>query len=241
MKFLHRSVVAVLALAVVAGCDLDIPFEPPPFQVELPSGPVAHTFTYVPHEDGPEITSIVVRGSFNDWSGNAMAMTQHEGTWSVTAPLDPDTYEYKYVFNGDNWADNMCGSDTWGNPPGGPIDPAVTECAGENGIVEVDPSGPRAHTFTYVPHENTEEITSIVVRGTFNDWSGNAMAMTEHEGTWSVTTGLASDSYQYKYVFNGENWADNMCGSDTWGNPPGGPIDPDVTECDGENAVLVIP
>jgi hypothetical protein len=67
------------------------------------------------------------------------------------------------------------------------------------------------------------------------------MAMTQTGGTWSVSTGLESGRYEYKYVFNGETWADNMCGSATWGNPPGGRIDPAVEECEGENGVLVIP
>jgi len=245
MKVLHRSVVAVLALAVVAGCDQDIAFEPPPYQVEPPpeyTGPVAHTFTYVPHEDGPEIESIVVRGTFNDWGGNAMRMTLHDGVWSVTASLEPETHDYKYVFNGENWADNMCASDTWGNPPGGPIDPDVAECRdGGDGVLVVAADGLPAHTFTYIPHDETPEIESIVVRGTFNDWGGNAMAMTEDDGTWSVVAGLEPGEHDYKYVFNGENWADNMCASDTWGNPPGGPIDPDVEECrDGGDGVLVI-
>jgi hypothetical protein len=144
------------------------------------------------------------------------------------------------VFNGDNWADNMCASQNWGNPPGGPIDPNVAECAGENGVIFVDPAGLAAHTFSYVPHAETPEVESIVVRGSFNGWSGNAMRMTEHGGTWSVTTGLASGRYEYKYVFNGEGWAGNMCGDGTWGNPPGGKVDPNVAECAGENAVLEI-
>jgi hypothetical protein len=241
-----RSVMPVLALAVVVGCGEDFPFEPPPYQVEPPpeyTGPIAHTFTYLPHEEGPEIESIVVRGTFNGWSGNAMRMTLNAfGEWSVTASLEQGTHDYKYVFNGENWADNMCASDTWGNPPGGRIDPSVEECrGGGDGVLVVTADGPIAHTFTYVPHEETPEIESIVVRGTFNGWSGNAMAMTEHEGTWSVVAGLEPGEHDYKYVFNGENWADNMCASDTWGNPPGGRIDPDVEECrGGGDGVLVI-
>jgi hypothetical protein len=238
-----RSFVPVLVLGALVGCTPgDFPFEPPPFQIELPSGPVAHTFRYIPHADTPPITSIVVRGQFNDWSGDAMRMTLHDGVWSVTAALDPDTYEYKYVFNGDGWADDMCASATWGNPPGGRIDPDITQCAGGgNGLVEVDAGGLLAHTFRYQPHADTEEITSIVVRGQFNDWSGDAMRMTEHNGVWSVTRGFESGTYQYKYVFNGDQWADNMCASTRWGNPPGGRIDPAVENCDGENAILVRP
>jgi hypothetical protein len=247
MKLMARSALPALLLVVVAACSPDdVTFEPPPYQVEPPPPPpeyqIAHTFTYVPHEDTPEIESIVVRGEFNGWSGNAQRMTfnEAEGIWNVTVPLDAERYQYKYVFNGEGWAGNMCADDTWGNPPGGPVDPDLEECEGENGVVNVDPEGLPAHTFTYLPHAETPEIESIVVRGEFNGWSGNAMRMTEHEGVWSVTTGLSSGRYQYKYVFNGEGWAGNMCADGTWGNPPGGPVDPDVEECDGENAVLVI-
>jgi hypothetical protein len=247
MRSLQKSVVAVLALAVMVGCDRDFAFEPPPYQVEPPPPPpeyqIAHTFTYVPHEDGPDIESIVVRGEFEDfWSGNRLRMTLYEGVWSVTVPLEGgESYQYKYVFNGENWAGNMCAEGTWGNPPGGPVDPNIQECDGENGVLVVDPEGLPAHTFEYIPHEDTPEIESIVVRGEFQDfWSGNRLRMTLWEDTWSVTVGLEPGRYQYKYVFNGENWAGNMCAEGTWGNPPGGPVDPNIQECDGENGVLEI-
>ncbi|MGH7445581.1 MAG: hypothetical protein ACREKM_11915, partial [Longimicrobiales bacterium] len=55
---------------------------------------------------------------------------------SVTVELDADTYEYKYVFNGDGWASNMCNDPTWGDPDnGGKVDPDVAECLnGGNGV-----------------------------------------------------------------------------------------------------------
>jgi hypothetical protein len=133
MMLRARSIVPVLGLMLVAGCTPDdYPFEPPPYQVELPPAyQIAHTFTYVPHEDTPEITRIVVRGEFNDWGGDSLAMVLHDGAWSVTVALEPgETYWYKYVFNNDQWADDMCESTTWGNPPGGRIDPNLDECRG---------------------------------------------------------------------------------------------------------------
>jgi hypothetical protein len=247
---LQRSVVAVLALAVLAGCDLDIPFEPPPFQVELPPEyPIAHTFTYAPAEDGPEITQIVVRGEFNGWSGDSLSMhLRDDGNWAVTVALDPETYYYKYVFNDGQWADHMCTSDQWGNPAGGKVDPNVEECrdGGDARVTITD--GLAGHTFRYVPRAGGPDIDAIVVRGSFEgrsdppapNWDGNALAMSWSGSAWWVTVGLESGDYQYKYVFNDGQWANNMCGSDEWGNPAGGKIDPDVEECDGENATLTI-
>jgi hypothetical protein len=255
MRLLHRSVMAVLVVAAVAGCTPDdFPFEPPPYQVELPPPPpeydVAHTFTYVPHEDTPEITRIVVRGEFNDWGGDSLAMVLHDGVWSVTVALEPgETYWYKYVFNNDQWADDMCASATWGNPPGGQIDPNLAECrGGGDARIMVDPEGLAAHTFRYVPREGGPDIDRVVVRGSFEDrsdpplpnWDGNALAMRWSGSAWWVTVGLESGDYKYKYVFNDGQWANNMCASEEWGNPAGGPIDPDVEECDGEDAKLTI-
>jgi hypothetical protein len=245
MMLRARSIVPVLGLMLVAGCTPDdFPFEPPPYQVELPPAyQIAHTFTYVPHEEGPEIESIVVRGEFQDtWSGDRLRMTLYEGVWSVTVALDAgERLKYKYVFNGEGWAGNMCSDGTWGNPPGGKVDPNVEECDGGDAVLVVDPDGKPAHTFRYVRHSEAPEVESIVVRGDFQDfWSGNRMRMTFWDGEWSVTTGLESGTYPYKYVFNGENWAGDMCGDGTWGNPPGGKVDPDVEECDGGNGVLVI-
>ncbi len=132
MSPIYRSVVAVIALVLVAGCIDEYTFEPPE------SLSVDHVFTYVPRADGPAITSIVVRGSFNDWSGNDLAMVeQADGSWEVTRTLDPGTYEYKYVFNGEQWAGNMCADGTWGNPAGGAVDPNVQDCNGENALLVI--------------------------------------------------------------------------------------------------------
>jgi hypothetical protein len=244
MRLLQTSVVAVLALAAMAACDRDYTFEPPPYEAALQQ--IAHTFQYIPHDDTPEITSIVVRGGFNDWSGDAITMTYHDGVWSATVPFDAGaTYEYKFVING-NWPTDMCNDPTWGHPDHDYfIDIAAAGCAedghgGQNAILIVDPDGLPAHTFRYTPHETTEEISKIVVRGQFNGWEGDAMAMTLWEGVWRVTAGLEPDTYEYKYVFNGDQWAGNMCAEDRWGNPPGGPVDPDNDNCveDGQNAIL---
>ena len=119
------AVVALLAVVVVAACGDDDPAEPAANE---------HTFEYVPSAGTPAITSIVVRGTFNDWAGNAMAMTeQSDGTWEVTREFEPGTYFYKYVFNGEEWASDMCNDATWGNPANdNRVDPNVTVCVNDD-------------------------------------------------------------------------------------------------------------
>lgn len=144
MKLLRHSLAALLAVSVLAGCTEEDAFEPPVAE------DVEHTFVYSPRADAPEITSINVAGSFAaegqpgfwDPSMNGMAK-QADGSWKTTMTLAPGTYEYKYVFNGDQWPPHMCESDTWGNPAGGPIDPNVQSCnedgfGGANAVLVID-------------------------------------------------------------------------------------------------------
>jgi hypothetical protein len=102
-------------------------------------------FQFVPHGGTPNITSIALAGAMNDWNpgaGNNLTRLAN-GRWELTMPVAAGTYEYKYVFNGDQWAQHMCNDATWGNPAhGGKVDPAVSECnedpfGGANGILIV--------------------------------------------------------------------------------------------------------
>lgn len=142
MTFRLRAFAPILAAGILVGCETDA-IDPPP-------GPVDHTFVYVPHAETPAITSINLAGSFAPegdpefWNPGLNPFSQQaDGTWTLTKTLSPGSYEYKFVFNGDQWPGNMCADNTWGNPPGGPVDPDVEECVddghgGMNGLLVID-------------------------------------------------------------------------------------------------------
>ena len=48
---------------------------------------------------------VFLAGSFNDWNASGTSMTNVDGVWSVTMPLDPGEYEYKFVVDGQWVAD----------------------------------------------------------------------------------------------------------------------------------------
>jgi cyclomaltodextrinase / maltogenic alpha-amylase / neopullulanase len=55
---------------------------------------------------------------------------------------------------------------------------------------------------------------------------------------------VPTGTHRYRFWFNGDLWAGNMCADPRWGNPPGGKVDPQVTDCEddgfgGQNAVLI--
>ena len=47
---------------------------------------------------------VALCGEFNDWSPESTALGhQDDGSWSVTVPLAPGTYRYKYLLDGETW------------------------------------------------------------------------------------------------------------------------------------------
>ena len=212
--------------------------------------PGMFTFHYVV-PTGVDVTSVNLAGNLVEpnWTP---AETPMQAVWSFTVDLEPGSYMYKYVFNGDGWVGNMCNDATWGDATaGGDVDPDIDECNAadnNNGVLEIDEAGP--YTFRYVVPANVDPATieSIGVAGNFHtpNWDPSAGLMTE---TYTVTLdlgGLAPGEYLYKYVFNGDQWADHMCNSTLWGHPAfENRIDPDAEECvddgfGGANAVLTI-
>ena len=53
----------------------------------------------------PDAHSVAVVGDFNNWGLNdsALVATNHEGVWSVTAPVPAGVHRYAFVVNGKQW------------------------------------------------------------------------------------------------------------------------------------------
>lgn len=52
-----------------------------------------------------KVKSVAIAGTFNNWSMTADPLHDREGTglWSVTIPLPPGRYEYKFIIDGEEW------------------------------------------------------------------------------------------------------------------------------------------
>lgn len=57
----------------------------------------------------PKVHKVAVVGDFNNWSTNADLMYDHEGKglWSITLPLKPGRYEYKFLVDGEKWMPDL--------------------------------------------------------------------------------------------------------------------------------------
>lgn len=76
----------------------------------------------------PAATSVFVTGSFNAWNITQHLMQkQPDGRWTMTLPLAPGRYEYKFVVDGE-----------WVIDPANPIKvPVLAPATGYNSVLEV--------------------------------------------------------------------------------------------------------
>jgi hypothetical protein len=70
----------------------------------------------------PDAHSVSVVGDFNDWGLNdtALKASNHQGVWSVTAPVPAGVHRYAFVINGKEWVPDpsapRSSSDDFGMP-----------------------------------------------------------------------------------------------------------------------------
>ena len=65
----------------------------------------------------PNAQSVAVAGSFNGWQPSNR-LTQRDGQWMCEIELDPGTYEYRFVVDG-QWMEDPAASAHATNPYGG--------------------------------------------------------------------------------------------------------------------------
>jgi glycosidase len=68
--------------------------------VQTTDAPRDVTFTYTPKSP---VRSVNLAGQFNGWSATATPMRLNGDSWTVTLPLTPGVYQYKFVLNGGDW------------------------------------------------------------------------------------------------------------------------------------------
>jgi hypothetical protein len=77
----------------------------------------------------PTAQSVAVVGDFNDWGLNdsALVATNHEGVWSVTAPVPAGVHRYAFVVNGKQWVADPSAPRSSGDDFGMPSSALVVE------------------------------------------------------------------------------------------------------------------
>ena len=234
----RMAAAGLVALVAVAGCSPDEYPSEPRFDVEPDLGPVGHMFVYNVLPD-VDVTSVTIPGTLVEPNWNPAESPALENAWQIVVDMTPGTYEYKYVFNTtDGWAGDMCEEGTWGHPDyGNSVDPDNADsCNGQNAQIEIEEAGP--HVFRYIVPDGVT-VTAVYLAGSFQGWTPGDSPMYE---TYQLWMDLEPGTYEYKFHFNGSDWAGNMCNDTNWGDPANGfRVDANGTGCtDGGNGLLTI-
>lgn len=69
--------------------------------------PMLHNTTWSCHADTAQ--AVCLAGSFNDWNPTATPMARDSrGDWTVSVPLAPGHYQYKFVVDGEWYCEPGC-------------------------------------------------------------------------------------------------------------------------------------
>jgi hypothetical protein len=81
----------------------------------------------------PSARSVAVVGDFNNWGlgDSALVATNHEGVWSVTAPVPAGVHRYAFVVNGKQWVADPTAPRSSGDDFGMPSSALVVEESGQ--------------------------------------------------------------------------------------------------------------
>lgn len=165
--------------------------------------PIDVTLRYQPVISGDR--DIFVAGSFNGWLADRdrLTDTDGDGVFEITLSLPPGRYEYKYVVQG-TWMTDENAAEFADDGFGGKNSVLFVGAAAQ----PMDAEGLFNVTFRHTPGGRPN---TIVLAGTFNDWSTGATPMTDAEGdgTYEVTLVLPGGEYQYKFVVDG-NWTTDL-------------------------------
>ena len=135
-KFSRVLVLAAAVLAVLATVG-------PPGAAEA-AAPVKGEDGVMFSFHAPDAQAVFLAGDFNNWNAQDLAMTrQDSGDWTISVSLDPGTYEYKFIADG-NWLEDPDNPDKKSDPFGGSN--SVVTIGGDGAVVAAAATGPAAAT-----------------------------------------------------------------------------------------------
>lgn len=114
---------AALAAGVVAVVTVGMLRSRP--QVVAVSGPIPVQFVLV----APDARSVAVVGDFNNWGlgDTALVAENHNGVWSVSAPVPAGVHRYAFLVNGKQWVADPTAPRAAGDDFGQPSSALVVE------------------------------------------------------------------------------------------------------------------
>lgn len=124
--------------------------------------------------------TVMLSGSFNNWSPTALAMSRTDSGWIAKINLPYGKHEYKFIIDGiwdiDN--DNLL---------------SVSDASGNTNSIFY-----KTNIFFSVP--SFEKAKSIYLAGSFNNWRENELRMLKTPNGWELPLYLDKGIYSYKFI-----------------------------------------
>lgn len=186
--------------------------------------------------DRPDASSVHVAGQFNEWKADDVELEKgDDGIWRVTLNLEPGSYTYKFIVNGQDWIEDPANPDKVPDPYGGsnslltvgdgtlavqgrvpePTEPApVDEAAAEAKIYKAG---------DIVIELDWPDASTVHIAGEFNNWQAGDIALDKgDDGMWRATLNLEAGRYEYKFIIDGGQWVEDPANPDKVPDPYGG-------------------
>lgn len=134
-------------------------------------------------EGNPMAKSVQLIGNFSGSKGKPIAMKKTKKGWTVSIPLNPGRYAYKFLVDGKATLDRsnlLTGEDSQ---------------LGNSSIIFI-------YNFKFELYDYPE-AKNVFVSGNFNDWNAESLALQKRGEIWSLPIYFPDGTYAYKFVVDG--------------------------------------
>lgn len=139
------------------------------------------TTTFI-YPNSPNVHSVLLSGTFNEWSTTEGIMIEKGDVWELTLNLRPGRHEYKFIVDG-----------KWTRDTGNAL--KIDDNYGDNNSVYFKPN--------YHFQLKNKDYRSVIVSGSFNGWSHKEAPMVLKDGAWQLHVYLPEGDYEYKFIVDG--------------------------------------
>ena len=131
---------------------------------------------------------VMLAGSFNNWSENALTMKKTDNGWLANVNLTAGKYWYKFIVDGNWMLDN---------------DNALKENDGLGNINSV-------YFKTNVLFALSDFINAkkVFLSGSFNNWRNKELQMQKTKSGWQLPLYLSEGTHTYKFIVDGKWYAE---------------------------------
>jgi hypothetical protein len=132
----------------------------------------------------PDAENVNLAGDFNAWNPGELYMLKTKTGWQLPYVLAAGNYAYKFIVDG-----------KWIPDPGNPQQ--TGSGPDDNSFISFKPN----YTFVYPGHQ---DASSVLVSGSFNNWSNSGYKMLKNNGKWTFQLYLRPGKYTYKLMVDGK-------------------------------------